>query len=366
AEQADQPSSPPRLKVALTVLFHSGCAIWSTLISKTALNSLDAPILLLALQTTVQVILLTTIGVPIGWIKPFKPLSTWRSMLPLTLARLTGILAKTFCLASVNASFYQIARGLLLPFTLLLSLGLLRPTPYFPPLSLVGAGAVMAGFVAGLASDFGKKLTGMKGMVLGVGSSFTTAVESVVVKRYLSPAKKTNITPAGQPNEVVEEELGVWQMVWMSNILSLAFYVPLLILSGDINTLNRLVFPPAPGPDGAGAGADSLAESADFLRLAFLTGLAGFLLTIATFMQIGVTSPTTHMIVTAARGVAQSGLAVVFLREKVTAGRVFSMALILGGSGMYGWAKDKYARGGDKGIYAKVANEEEGRRKEDD
>ncbi|KAK3075053.1 hypothetical protein LTS18_014114, partial [Coniosporium uncinatum] len=70
----EEPAPPPRLRVALTILFHSSCAIWSTLISKTALNSLDAPILLLALQFTVQVILLTAIGIPMGWIKPFKPL----------------------------------------------------------------------------------------------------------------------------------------------------------------------------------------------------------------------------------------------------------------------------------------------------
>jgi len=67
--------STSRVKVALTILFHSTCAISNTLVSKAALNSLDAPILLLAVQFTVQVIMLTAVGVPMGWIKPFKPLS---------------------------------------------------------------------------------------------------------------------------------------------------------------------------------------------------------------------------------------------------------------------------------------------------
>jgi GDP-fucose transporter C1 len=58
---------------------------------------------------------------------------------------------------------YQIARGLLLPFTLLLSLELLRPRPYFPPL------LIMAGFVGGMGSDGSKMLTSGNGILLGIG-----------------------------------------------------------------------------------------------------------------------------------------------------------------------------------------------------
>lgn len=252
---------------------------------------------------------------------------------------MTGILAKTFCLASIDASFYQIARGLLLPFTLLLSLFILRPTPYFPPLSLGGAAAVMLGFVAGMATDFKSKLTGGKGLLLGVGSSFTTAVESVVVKKYLSPGKG-------------DDAMGVWQMVWMSNVMSVVFFVPLLVLSGESTTFWAVVASLRNPVDLASLpeGAAPPIDGAEFMRLALLTGLAGFLLTIATFMQIEVTSPTTHMIVTAARGVAQSALAVVILSEPVTAGRVSSMALILGGSALYGWARDRYAHGKGSGT----------------
>lgn len=267
---------------------------------------------------------------------------------------MVGILAKTFCLASIDASFYQIARGLLLPFTLLLSLVVLRPTPYFPPLSLGGAGAVMLGFVAGMATDFKSKLTGGKGLILGVGSSFTTAVESVVVKKYLSPGK----------GKSEDDAMGVWQMVWMSNVMSVFFFVPLLVLSGESKTffaaLSAYQHPidPATLPHGAPAPINGQ----EFLRLALLTGLAGFLLTIATFMQIEVTSPTTHMIVTAARGVAQSALAVVFLHEPVTSGRVASMMLILGGSALYGWARDRFAHGKGPGTgqpaYKQVPAEE--------
>ena len=70
----DQPPAPPsRSRVALTVLFHSSCAIWSTLLSKSALNGISAPVTLLALQTVVQVVLGTTIGGLTGWIKLSRP-----------------------------------------------------------------------------------------------------------------------------------------------------------------------------------------------------------------------------------------------------------------------------------------------------
>jgi GDP-fucose transporter C1 len=335
AEQPQVENRPPpsRMRVALVVLFHSSCAIWSTILSKSALNGVEAPVTLLALQTTIQVLLLTIIGVATGWVKLYRPLNAWIALLPLTVARLIGILAKTYCLASVNASVYQIARGLLLPFTLFLSLLVLRPRPYYPPISLVGCAMVMAGFGTGMLADYSQMLTSGKGVLLGVGSSFTTAVESVVVKRFLGKSQE-----------------GMWQMVWMSNCMAVLFYIPLFPLSGEMATMSNLFT------------VESIDIARQFLSSACLTGVSAFLLTIATFMQIEVTSPTTHMIVTAARGVAQSSLAVVLLGELLTADRAGSMALILAGSAIYGWARDRYQQSKKAaGSYQLLPREEEGR-----
>ncbi|KAG9859411.1 hypothetical protein KCU98_g26, partial [Aureobasidium melanogenum] len=225
------------------------------------------------------------------------------------LARLIGILAKTFCLASVDASLYQIARGLLLPFTLLLSHFFLHPPPYNPPLSLFGCGMIMMGFATGMITDLGAMLTSIKGLLLGVGSSFTTAVESVVVKRFLTKGDE-----------------GMWQMS------SLASTTPPWTSMSPM-----LVLLPTP--------------------------LANFMLSCTPLLpQISVTSPTTHMIVTAARGVAQSALAVLILREAVTIGRVWAMVCILGGSAVYAWGKDRVKQRAEKadgrGIYEKLGEME--------
>jgi len=236
-----------------------------------------------------------------------------------------GVLAKTYCLAAVDASFYQIARGLLLPFTLGLSY-LFLPSKYatFPPLALGGAAIVISGFGIGMISDMNKMMTSSRGLVLGVGSSMTTAIESIVVKRFVGARAK-------------ETGEGVIQMVWMSNVIAIGLYVPVLLFSGELSDpAIQALF--APSKDSTLLSS----KSTEFLYTCTLTGLCSFLLTLATFLQIRITSPVTHMIVTAARGVAQSAIAVALLpHETIDKGRVASMVCILGGSALYGWAEDQ-------------------------
>jgi solute carrier family 35 (GDP-fucose transporter), member C1 len=164
----------------------------------------------------------------------------------------------------------------------------------------------MCGFGTGMLTDLRGLLTSTRGIVLGVGSSFTTAVESVVVKRFMSKGDES-----------------MWQLVWMSSLMQIGLYIPLLYLAGELDVL----------------AAQTPEVWAQFVKTAITTGMAGFLLTLATFLQISVTSPTTHMIVTAVRGVAQSALAVLIFGDKVTAGRLLGMSCILGGSMIYGWSK---------------------------
>lgn len=86
---AAAPAKPPsRLKVGLTVLFHSTCAISVTLLSKSALNGASLPVALLALQTTVQVVLLALIGRPLRWIRFRRPASVRLRPAPASLPRL--------------------------------------------------------------------------------------------------------------------------------------------------------------------------------------------------------------------------------------------------------------------------------------
>lgn len=190
----------------------------------------------------------------------------------------------------------------------------------------------MCGFAVGMLNDYQKMATSTLGMALGVGSSFTTAVESIVVKKFMSGKTK---------------EVGMWQMIYMTNFMALLIYIPLLWSTPEFTSLQKHLL--------TTSSTDLLSS---FIKTSIVTGITTFLLTIATFLQISVTSPTTHMIVTAARGVAQSGLAVIILSEAVSAGRVLGMACILGGSLVYGIGKEELRKEQKEG-YQKVAQDEE-------
>lgn len=86
----------PRVKVLATILFHSSCAISVTLVSKSALNGIDAPVVLLAFQTTVQVVLLTVVGMFMGWVKLRRPLSVSPALFALSINRLEHIFCVVF------------------------------------------------------------------------------------------------------------------------------------------------------------------------------------------------------------------------------------------------------------------------------
>jgi GDP-fucose transporter C1 len=68
-------------------------------------------------------------------------------------------------------------------------------------------------------------------------------------------------------------------------------------------------------------------------------GVFGFLMSIASLMSIKVTSPITHMVSSAVRGVAASILGVALFGDVITSGRAASIATILGGSLVYTWVK---------------------------
>jgi solute carrier family 35 (GDP-fucose transporter), member C1 len=193
----------------------------------------------------------------------------------------------------------------------------------------------MCGFAVGMVNDYHKMATSTLGMALGVGSSFTTAVESIVVKKFMSGKTK---------------EVGMWQMIYMTNFMALMIYLPLLWSTPEWTSLQKHLLT-----------ADSTELLSSFVKTSIVTGITTFLLTIATFLQISVTSPTTHMIVTAARGVAQSGLAVVILNELVSAGRVLGMACILGGSMVYGIGKEEARKEAKEGYQRVAVDEEQGK-----
>jgi GDP-fucose transporter C1 len=226
----------------------------------------------------------------------------------------------------------------------MLSAIFLYPRPTFPPFVLLGCLCVTFGFSAGTITDMSAALTQSRGLIFGALGSLATAADTVVVKRFLLRGGAKDESSSKSEDGSRKTTQGVLQLSWQTSLLSLGLYMPILVLSGEHVLLWKLL------PSHPNTTAAQLVPLSTFYRKALLSGLASTLLTIATFLQIDVTSPTTHMIVSAARGVAQSVLAVAILGEIATSGRALGMAFVLGGSALYGWARDKEARDREKQI----------------
>jgi solute carrier family 35 (GDP-fucose transporter), member C1 len=68
-------------------------------------------------------------------------------------------------------------------------------------------------------------------------------------------------------------------------------------------------------------------------------GVLGYLVNVAGFLQIKVTSPVTHMIASALRGVLQTLVAMAVLGDAVSGGNAAGIVLVLAGSCWYTWAR---------------------------
>jgi hypothetical protein len=117
-----------------------------------------------------------------------------------------------YSLRFVDASFYQVARGLILPFTVVTSYTLLRARPSLP--ILLSCSIVTLGFFVGVFLD-NVPVSG-SGILFGVASSLMTALHAAVMKRGF---------------QVVEGS--ALSMSWYSNLLSAFLLLPFVIILGE-------------------------------------------------------------------------------------------------------------------------------------
>ena len=126
-----------------------------------------------------------------------------------------------YTLKYVDASFYQVARGLVLPFTVVVSFIFLHARPSLKVLS--ACGVVTLGFFVGVFLD-GTPVS-MLGILFGVASSAITAVHSVVIKKSLKAVNGSALA-----------------LSWYMNLLSSALLFPVLLLAGEGPGVMKLLF----------------------------------------------------------------------------------------------------------------------------
>ncbi|KAF8480207.1 hypothetical protein DFH94DRAFT_741125 [Russula ochroleuca] len=296
-----------RLHVTATVSFYLVAALAMVMVNKWVLNVTSVPLFFLFTQLIIAVILfflghtLKIITAPM--IRVDLPIV--KGLASTVILNVLSLSTSNYSLKFVDASFYQVARGLVLPFTVLTSYVMLRTRPSFR--ILVSCSVVTSGFFIGVFLD--KVHVSGLGILFGISSSLMSALHAAVMKRGF---------------QVVEGS--ALSMSWYSNLLSSVLLLPFIIIFGE-------------GP----AVLDILSGRAEglqtFLVGSAITGTVGFLLSIALALSIKVTSPISHMISSAVRGVAASVLGVALFGDILTSDRVSAIILILGGSIYYTWIK---------------------------
>jgi len=300
-----------RLVVLGTVSFYLVAAIAMVIANKWVLNKTTVPLFFLFTQLVIAVVLFAGAHfVGLFKVPPKLDISMCKGLAPMVFMNVLNLNLNNFTLKYVDASFYQVARGLVLPFTVVLSSLLLHTRPSV--LIFLAVGVVTSGFLLGVVLDLspgGLTTTTPLGVTFGVLSSLTTALQAVVIKRSLDVVKGNAI-----------------DLAWYNNLLSSVVMIPCVVIAGEMPDILEMFF-------GEGKALET------FLYGSAVTGVFGFLICIAGFLSIKITSPITHMISSAVRGVFQSAVSVWIFHDIITTGRASSIALILSGSIWYTWTK---------------------------
>lgn len=144
----------------------------------------------------------------------------------------------------MDASFYQVARGLVLPFTVLLSYAFLNSRPSLRV--LLSCSIVTSGFFIGVLLDNYNttpsiapvktttsnptSILNALGILFGLLSSITTASSAIIIKRSLATSVVDGSTVA---------------LAWYSNLFSAIVLLPLIWVVGESGAVSELFF----GPD---------------------------------------------------------------------------------------------------------------------
>ena len=160
-----------------------------------------------------------------------------------------------------------------------------------------------------------------KGVVFGLLSSLTTAGHAVIIKYSLPVVDNSTIT-----------------LAYYVNAFSALAFIPLFIIFGEFNETLDLITSPIDDQN-----------FFTFIMGTLVTGIVGFLICIAGFLSIKVTSPITHMVSAAIRSVLMVLLGVILFNDKLSTSKLISISIIVAGSLMYTYIKDKENKRNENG-----------------
>jgi len=241
---------------------------------------------------------------------PKLEVQTAKKLFPVVSVNIIGLVFNTLCLRGVEASFFQIARGMVLPLTIVVSCVHIRARPSVKV--LIAAGIVTVGFLTGISPNKDLPVSAspsVTSLVYGLLSSLFIAVHAVLIKASLPHCNNSTI------------ELAYW-----TNLGSAIMVAPFILMNGELGTFLLLT-------------RSAEWDGRTFVYGSVITGIFGFLLCVAGLLSIKITSPITHMFSSAARSVLQTLFGVWLFGDILTANRATSILVICGGTMYYTWAK---------------------------
>ncbi|KAK1216638.1 hypothetical protein PQX77_020758 [Marasmius sp. AFHP31] len=312
--QQNASKPPSRTLVTGVVVFYLVAALAMVMANKWVLNQTAAPLFFLFAQLVIAVVLFV-----VSDLLKLLPdrltfdLQVCKGLVAMVGLNVVGLSFSNYTLKYVDASFYQVARGLVLPFTVATSFIALHTRPSLQ--ILFACAIVTAGFFVGVFLDGTPILP--SGIFFGVVSSAITATHSVVIKQSLNVVNGSSLL-----------------LSWYTNLLSAIVLIPVILLAGEGPEVVKLFFSTE-----VVATVGQMSVTRTFMWGSLITGALGFMMSIASLLSIKVTSPITHMISSAVRGVAASLLGKWLFHDIITSGRASSIGIILGGSIYYTWVK---------------------------
>ncbi|KAF5384339.1 hypothetical protein D9615_003385 [Tricholomella constricta] len=331
-QNATKPAS--RGLVTGVVVFYLVAALSMVMANKWVLNTTEAPLFFLWTQLMIAVMLFGTSDAMrlLPDRLTFNP-QICKGLIPMVGLNVVGLSFSNYTLKYVDASFYQVARGLVLPFTVVTSFVVLHSRPSLR--IFVACAIVTLGFFVGVFLD-GTPVS-LIGISFGVASSAITAMHSVVIKQSLNVVDGSALL-----------------LSWYTNLLSAIVLLPICFLAGEGSGIFGLLLGGVEAADGG------MSPLTTFFWGSLITGALGFLMSIASLLSIKVTSPITHMVSSAVRGVAASVLGMWLFADIITTGRASSIATILLGSFYYTWVKHQETQkpASSSGAYERVKMED--------
>ncbi|PPQ99560.1 hypothetical protein CVT24_005348 [Panaeolus cyanescens] len=296
---------PQQLKVAAVVAFYMVSALIMVFVNKAVLNSSpELPLLFLLLQLMIAVVLLKASSLVSQKVQiPKFEVDTAKKLVPVVSVNIIGLVFNTLCLRDVEASFFQIARGLVLPLTIAVSSVYMRSKP--SKLVLACATLVTIGFMVGVAPSSSLPVTAIPStlsLFYGVLSSLFIAFHAVLIKTSLPYCNNSTI-----------------ELAWWTNLGSAVMVLPFVVLHGELSLFY-------------GLWTGGVWDWSTFVWGSLVTGVFGFLLCVAGLLSIKVTSPITHMFSSAAKSVLQTLLGVWIFNDIMTTNRAGSIFIISGGT----------------------------------